>query len=165
MNASLFFLCPTDCLESIVNKNYSGKNYFYTSLGNNSSFDSILLESIRALICRHNIRNIYFVLSEKNKIVVDAMEGQTFPQIRGFKNLINTIILNKRQSELFWKTSDSVHLTLSYYLNQKIIQLQANLSCALTQRFTLKGKIYIKSQNKFIDTYPDLVCLRKYSLN
>tara|TARA_B100000925_G_scaffold86246_1_gene61833 strand:- start:2453 stop:2950 length:498 start_codon:yes stop_codon:yes gene_type:complete len=165
MNASLFFLCPTDCLESIVNKNYKGKNYFYTCLGNNSSFDSILLESIRALICRHNIRNIYFVLSEQNKIVVDAMEGQTFPQISGLQDLFNAIKLNKRQSKLFWKTSDSVHPVLSYYLNQKIIQLQANLSCTITQGLTLQGKIYIKSQNKFIDTYPDLVCLRKYSLN
>ena len=156
MNASLFFLCPTDCLESIVNKNYKGKNYFYTCLGNNSSFDSILLESIR---------NIYFVLSEQNKIVVDAMEGQTLPQISGLQNLFNAIKLNKRQSKLFWKTSDSVHPVLSYYLNQKIIQLQANLSCTITQGLTLQGKIYIKSQNKFIDTYPDLVCLRKYSLN
>jgi len=39
------------------------------------------------------------------------------------------------------------------------------LGCVLTQGLTLKGKIYIKSQNKFIDTYPDLVCLRKHSLN
>lgn len=93
------------------------------------------------------------------------MEGQNFPQIRGLQNLINEINLNKRQSELFWKTSDSVHPVLSYYLNRKIIQLQANLGCVITQQLTLKGKIYIKSQNKFIDIYTDLVCLKKYSLN
>ena len=79
MYASLFFLCPTDCLESIINKNYKGKNYFYTSLGNNSSFDLISLDSIKALICRHDIRNIYFVFSEQNKIVIEAMRGQTPP--------------------------------------------------------------------------------------
>ena len=165
MNASLFFLCPTDCLESIVNKNYKGKNYFYTSLGNNSSFDLISLESIKALICRHNIRNIYFVLSEQNKIAVDAMEGQTFPKIRGLQNFNNSINQSKKQSELFWKTSEPVFSALSYYLNQKIRQLQLNLSHELTQSVNLEGKIYIKSQNKFIDTYPDLVCLRKYNLN
>ena len=165
MYASLFFLCPTDCLESIINKNYKGKNYFYTSLGNNSSFDLISLDSIKALICRHDIRNIYFVFSEQNKIVIEAMRGQTSPQIRGLQNFNNSINLSKKQSELFWKTSDPVVSTLSYYLNQKIIQLQLNLSCLLTQHLTLKGKIYIKSQNKFIDTYPDLVCLREYNLN
>ena len=93
------------------------------------------------------------------------MRGQTFPQIRGLQNFNNSINLSKKQSELFWKTSGPVISTLSYYLNQKIIQLQLNLSCLLTQPLTLKGKIYIKSQNKFIDTHPDLVCLRKYSLN
>ena len=165
MNASLFFLCPTDCLESIVNKNYKGKNYFYTSLGNNSSFDLISLESIKALICRHNIRNIYFVLSEQNKMVVDAMEGQTFSQVRGLQNFNQAIRFHKKRSNLFWNTSDLVFLTLSYYLNQKIMQLQLNLSSELYQSVNIKGKVYIKSKNTFVDIYPNLVCLTEYNLN
>ena len=165
MNASLFLLCPTDCLESIINKKYKGKNYFYTSLGNTLTFDSTTLESIKGLVCRHNIRKIYFVLSEQNKIVIDAMGGQTFSQIRGLQNFNKAINLNKKQSELFWKTSDSVFSTLSYYLNQKRIQLQVNLSYVLTQPVIIKGKIFIKSQNTFVDIYSDLVCLRKYNLN
>ena len=165
MNASLFFLCPTDCLESIVNKKYIGENYFYNSLGNNLTLDSITLESIKSLVCRHNIRNIYLVLSEQNKIAVDVMEGQTFPKIRGLQNFNNSINQSKKQSELFWKTSEPVFSALSYYLNQKIRQLQLNLSHVLTQSVNLEGKIYIKSQNKFVDIYPDVVCFRDYSLN
>lgn len=165
MNASLFFLCPTDCLESIVNKKYIGENYFYNSLGNNLTLDSITLESIIRLVSRHNIRNIYLVLSEQNKIAVDAMEGQTFPKISGLQNFNNSINQSKKQSELFWKTSEPVFSSLSYYLNQKIRQLQLNLSYVLTQSVNLEGKIYIKSQNKFVDIYPDVVCLRDYILN
>ena len=165
MNASLFFLCPTDCLESIVNKKYIGENYFYNSLGNTLTLDSITLESIIRLVCRHNIRNIYLVLSEQNKIAVDVMEGQTFPKIRGLQNFNNSINQSKKQSELFWKTSEPVFSSLSYYLNQKIRQLQLNLSYVLSQSVNLEGKIYIKSQNKFVDIYPDVVCLRDYSLN
>ena len=165
MNASLFFLCPTDCLESIVNKKYIGENYFYNSLGNNLTLDSITLESIKSLVCRHNIRNIYLVLSEQNKIAVDVMEGQTFPKIRGLQNFNNSINQSKKQSELFWKTSEPMFSSLSYYLNQKIRQLQLNLSYVLTQSVNLEGKIYIKSQNKFVDIYPDVVCFRDYSLN
>ena len=165
MNTSLFFLCPTDCLESIVNKKYKGKNYFYTSLGNTLTLDSTTLESIKRLVCRHNIRNIYLVLSEQNKMAVDAMEGQTFHKIRGLQNFNNSVNISKKQSKLFWKTSDPVFSTLSYYLNQKIRQLQLNFSCVLTQSVNLEGKIYIKSQNKFVDIYPDVVCLREYSLN
>lgn len=165
MNAALFLLCPTDCLESIINTEYKGKNYFYTSLGNTFTCDSTTLESIKELINKYKIRKIYFVLSEHNKIVVDAMGGQIFSQIRGLQNFNKTINLNKKQSKLFWKTGDSVFSTLSYYLNQKIIQLQLNLSCVLTQPVIIKGKIFIKSQNTFVDIYPDLVCLRKYNLN
>ena len=129
------------------------------------TLDSITLESIIRLVCRHNIRNIYLVLSEQNKIAVDVMEGQTFPKIRGLQNFNNSINQSKKQSELFWKTREPVFSSLSYYFNQKIRQLQLNLSYVLTQSVNLEGKIYIKSQYKFVDIYPDVVCLRDYSLN
>jgi len=66
------------------------------------------------------------VLSEQNKIVVYAMGAQSFSKIRGLQKFNKAINLYKKQSELFWKTTDSVFSTLSNYLNQKIIQLQEN---------------------------------------
>ena len=165
MNASLFLLCPTDCLESIINKKYKGKNYFYTSLGNTFAYDLKTLESIKRLVNKYNIKKIYFVLSEQNKIVVDAMGAQSFSKIRGLQKFNKAINLYKKQSELFWKTTDSVFSTLSYYLNQKIIQLQVNLSSELYQSVNINGKVYMKSENTFVDIYPDVVCLRKYNLN
>lgn len=165
MNATLFFLCPTDCLESIVNKVYKGKNFICTSLGNTLTFDSKTLEYIKGLVYEQNIKNIYFVLSEQNKMVVDAMEGQTFSQVRGLQNFNQAIRFYKKQSNLFWNTTDLVFLTLSYYLNQKIMQLQLNLSTELYQSVNIKGKVYIKSKNTFVDIYPNLVCLTEYNLN
>ena len=85
MNASLFFLCPTDCLESIVNKIYKGENYFYNSLGNALTLDSTTLESIKRLVCRHNIKNIYLVLSEQNKIALMQWKDKLFPKLVDFK--------------------------------------------------------------------------------
>lgn len=165
MNASLFLLCPTDCLEFIINKEFEGKNYFYSSLGNTSTFDSITLEAIKGLIDKHHIREIYFVLSMRNKIVSDAMGGQTFPQTRMLQNFTKEIGLHKKQSKLFWNTTDEVFSTVSYYLNQKIIQLQQNLRSELYQYVNIKGKVYMKSENTFVDIYPDLVCLTKHNLN
>ena len=165
MNATLFFLCPTDCLESIINKVYKGKNFIYTSLGNTLTFDSKTLEYIKGLVYEQNIKKIYFVLSEQNKMVVDAMEGQTFSQVRGLQNFNQAIRFHKKQSNLFWNTTDLVFLTLSYYLNQKIMQLQLNLSTELYQSVNIKGKVYIKSKNTFVDIYPNLVCLTEYNLN
>ena len=110
MNASLFLLCPTDCLEFIINKEFEGKNYFYSSLGNTSTFDSITLEAIKGLIDKHHIREIYFVLSMRNKIVSDAMGGQTFPQTRMLQNFTKEIGLHKKQSKLFYHHSTSMGL-------------------------------------------------------
>ncbi len=92
------------------------------------------------------------------------MEGQGFLKIHGLQNFNNSINQSKKQFELFWKTSEPVFSILSYYLNQKIRQLQLYFSYILTQSVNLEGKIYIKTQNKFVDIYPDIVCLREYSL-
>ena len=66
MNSTLFVLWPTDCLESIINIEYKGKNYFYTSLGNTFTYDLTTLGFIKALIDKHTIRKIHFVLSDNN---------------------------------------------------------------------------------------------------
>lgn len=165
MNTTLFLLCPSDCLESIISKAYKGKNYFYTSLGNTLTYDSITIESIKGLVFKHNIKTIYFVLSEQNKIVEDALGGEFFSKIRGLQNFTKIIKDHKKQSELFWKTSDPVFSTLSYYLNQKIIQLQQNLSCELNQSIDIKGKVYLESESSFVNIYPNLICLTTYNLN
>ena len=101
----------------------------------------------------------------RNKIVSDAMGGQTFPQTRILQNFTKEIGLHKNQSKLFWNTTDVVFSTVSYYLNQKIIQLQQNLRSELYQSVNIKGKVYMKSENTFVDIYPDLVCLTEHNLN
>ena len=165
MSAILFLLCPTDCLETIINKEYRGKNYFYNSLGNTLTYDSATLASIKCLVIKHNIGKICFVLSEQNKIVKDALGGQIFSKLRGLQNFNEEIKLHKEQSELFWKTTDPIFSTLSYYLNQKIIELKLNFSCELRQSVNIKGKVYLKSKNTLVDIYPDLVCLTENKLN
>jgi hypothetical protein len=49
-------------------------------------------------------------------------------------------------------------------INQKIIQLQQNLRAELYQSVNIKGKVYMKSENTFVDIYPDLVCLTEHNL-
>ena len=85
MNTSLFLVCPTDCLETVINREYAGVNYFYTSLGNTSPNDLKTLETINDLIKRHNITKIYFVLSEDNKVILNSVKAQSFSKIRGLQ--------------------------------------------------------------------------------
>ena len=73
MQKNLFLLCPTDCLESVVNHVFRNENYFYTSLGNSIVPEKRTLEYIEELITKHHITNVYFVLSNDNPIILDAL--------------------------------------------------------------------------------------------
>jgi len=161
----LFFLCPTDCLESVINNEYQGSNFFLTSLGISIPYDSSMLKSIKGIINKHNIGEIHFVLSSQNKIVLDAMKEQNFSNIGSLRDFNKLIKLHESQSNLCWKVNDQKLTTLSYYLNQKIITLQLKLSSSLNQHIVLKGKVYKESENTFFDIYPDLFNLKHYNLN
>lgn len=165
MNSSLFLLCPTDFLEPIIETKYKGANYFYASLGNVLTFDLSTLENIKNLLNKKDIRKIYFVLADDNKIFLDALEEQNLSQIRGLKEFNKVIKNQEKQSELLWYASDSKHLIFSYYLNHKIKELEFNLRNALNHSPTIKGKIYTKSLDTFVDIYPNLVCLKRFNLN
>lgn len=40
MHKCLYLVCPTDCLEPIINNTFKQEHYFYTSLGNAFVADS-----------------------------------------------------------------------------------------------------------------------------
>lgn len=165
MNTSLFLVCPTDCLETVINREYEGVNYFYTSLGNTSPNDLKTMETIKDLIKRHNITKIYFVLSEDNTVILNSVEAQSFSKIRGLQGHKKIMNLREKKSEILWKSNDSALSTLSYYLNQKILQLKANLNPNLFENVEIKGKVYVRSKNTLIDIFPDLFWLKKFNLN
>ena len=98
MNTSLFLVCPTDYLETVINREYAGVNYFYTSLGNTSPNDLKTMETIKDLIKRHNITKIYFVLSEDNTVILNSVEAQSFSKIRGLQG--HKKIMNLREKKI-----------------------------------------------------------------
>ena len=116
--STLFLVCPTDCLESTINKEFKGDNLFYSSLVNNSSFCTNTVTNLEELVMNNNIE-IYFVLSTQNKIILHAMAGQSLSQIRGLKNFDSYIKKNKEMSELFWNSNDTTRVIISYFINQK----------------------------------------------
>ena len=83
----LFLVCPTDFLESKINEvNYNSNNYFYTSLGNSLNTDLKTLLHIKEILNKHSIDEVHFVLSSSNKIILDALKGQSFSRIRNMDN-------------------------------------------------------------------------------
>ena len=161
MRNSLFLLCPTDCLESNINKTFKRQNYFCTSLGNSFAFEAETIAHIRGLVQKHHIQEIYFVLSEDNQIVLDALGGQFFSDIRGLEEFYGEIRKQKEHSEIVWQRGLHQFSVLSYYLNKKIKELNG----LLNNTISIHGKIYNKYEDSFNDIYSDLICIEKHSLN
>ena len=165
MNSLLHFICPTDCLETIINGAFRQENYYYSSLGNSVTFNKKVLKETRKLIQEKNIREISFVLSSDNRIVMDAYGNQSFSNIRGLNKFYTKVIEQKEQVETLWQTWNPNSLMLSYYLNDKIKELRAGLNDLADDQFKISGKIYDQQQNIFKEIYPDLICMDYPSFN
>jgi hypothetical protein len=117
MKKHLFFICPTDYLEFIINQSFKDKNYYFTSLGNSVKFHSETMYEIKHLIRKYDIREISFILSNNNPIVFDALENQNFSRISRLDDFYCEIIKHKVSSEGSWQLYNGQYLILSYYLN------------------------------------------------
>lgn len=165
MHKCLYFLCPTDCLEFIINDTFKYDNYFYTSLGNSFVFDFETLIYLKKMVEKHHIEEIYFVLSMDNIIVLDALGDQCFSKIIGLKKFYNEIEKHNKRSKVITLSGNSQLSVISYYLNKKIKLLQLQLNNLSNKSIKIKGKIYNRDQDIFTNILPDLVCLEKYHLN
>lgn len=165
MRKTLFLLCPTDCLEPIINQSCDYENYFYTSLGNSCHMDFKTLHFLKTLITKHQIKDIYFVLANDNKIVLDALTQQHFSDIRGLKTFYEDITIQRNASKLLCTSNDAHFALLSYYLNEKIKALQPELACASKSPLAIRGKVFYRENHTFKAIYPDLICLKRHYLN
>ena len=163
MGKSLFLLCPTDYLEPVINNIFKGKNYFYESLGNSFVTDYETMESLKELIYKHHIENIYFVLSSDNQIISDALEGQVYSDIKGLKSSYQ--VIDKEHSNAALQTKNQRFTSLSYYLNKKINKFQETLSDIPHHSMRVDGKIFNRKSNSFESIYSDLICIQKHCLN
>jgi len=143
----MYLICPTDCLESTINQTFKDKNYFYTSLVNSFNYDDRTLEYISSTIIKHNIKEICFVLSIDNNIVIDALERNYFLNIEVLRDFYNEITIQKEHSKTIFKKSNLQFAILSYYLNKKIKELKLPITSLLNHPIKIVGKIYSKDKN------------------
>ena len=157
MNKRLFFICPTDFLEPVINDTFKGENYFITSLGNSIAFDADKVEEINALIETKGIKEITFILSADNRIVLDAIENKEFSRISGLDNFYDEITHQKRHSRLEWKTINPNNAVLADHLDKKIQELRTKLSKWLADHINIVSKVYYKQSRVFIEINRDLL--------
>lgn len=161
----LFLVCPTDFLESKINEvNYNSNNYFYTSLGNSLNTDLKTLLHIKEILNKHSIDEVHFVLSSSNKIILDALKGQSFSRIRNMDNYYKKI--NRLKAHKICNTpEDTKYLPISYYLNNKIKEVRQFLNISSSASINVTGLIYDSKTDNFENIYPALYCLEYFQLN
>lgn len=165
MHRNLYFVCPTDGLEEIINDTFEQENYYYTSLGNSITFDYDVIQNLNELIETKKIEEISFILSDDNPFLLDAIGKKRFVEISGLNNFYNQIIKQKEHSEELWKTLNKQFLLISYHLNNKIKELKFEISSQVIDQLKINGKIYSKRENSFRDIHSELICLEEFNLN
>ena len=165
MSKHLFFVCPTDHLEPIINQRFKSENYYYSSLGNSLQFDNESMREIKRIILSHNIDDISFVLFIENRIILDALGKQEYSQIKGLNQLYQQIKLENEHYGESWYPLDTTFLILSSHLNKKIKELRKELEGSITDQLRIHGKIYDRNEQLFNDIYPELIFSESISLN
>lgn len=161
----LNFVCPTDCLEITIEKRFRGDNYFFTSLGNSISFDYDTVDNIISLIKNKQITDINFILSDKNRILLDAIHYRNHKDMRGLGAFYHRILDCLTNSNILYKHENNLALTISYFLNDQINNLVSELKSDSFLDIRIKGWIYHNKLSTFSDILPDMVYQEKRCLN
>ena len=149
MHKHLYFVCPSDNLESLIDKKFPQENYFLSSLGSSISFSSDFIEEVNALIESKGIEKITFVLSEDNKFVQDGIKNQDFDNIHDLRKLYKNISDHKKLTSKVYREENIQKLVTSHLLKQKIKEMNLNLSDWLISKVNVDAKIYSRNNNVF----------------
>ena len=149
MHKHLYFVCPSDNLESLTNEKFPQENYFLSSLGSSISFSSDFVEEVNALIESKGIEKITFVLSDDNKFVHYGIKNQDFGNISDLRKLYKNISVHKRLTTKVCKDENALKLITSHLLKQNINEMNMNLSDWLSSKVNIDAKIYSRNNDSF----------------
>ena len=165
MQKHLFFICPTDALEGLINRAYKEENYFLSSLANSINFSAAVSETINALIETKCITEISFVLSTNNALFLDALSPQNFNSIKVLHPLYKAVNAQKKIAHKYWKKEHIQIPIMSYYLNSKIEELQSKIDRWIVDSIKINCKIYHQTTEKFSTICPNLFYGKTLNLN
>lgn len=157
MQKNLYFLCPSENLEAVIEKRYPQENYFLSSLGNSISFSDDFILDINSLIESKGIGKITFILSNNNRFILDAMKNQEFKYIKELKEYYKTIEKRKVLTIKSYKNKNFTSLITSHILKTKINELNSNLFDWIRNKISIEGKIYDPTKNIFFDVRINII--------
>ena len=153
MTKHLFFVCPTDNLESIIDLKFRHDNYYLSSLGNSMTFNEEIVSKIDILIKRFKITEIIFVLASNNRIINDALKDQEFSNIKVLRPLYKEITLQDKLLKALWKPSNIILPIISSHLNKKIKELRLNMRNLSIAQQNMRALVFDIQKNVFSDIH------------
>ncbi|MAW84618.1 MAG: hypothetical protein CL832_09535 [Crocinitomicaceae bacterium] len=157
MQKNLYFLCPSENLEAVIEKSFPQENYFLSSLGNSISFSDDFILDINSLIESKGIGKITFILSNNNRFILDAMKNKEFKYIKELKEYYKTIEKRKVLTIKSYKNKNFTSLITSHILKTKINELNSNLFDWIRNKISIEGKIYDPTKNMFFDVRINII--------
>lgn len=157
MQKNLYFLCPSENLEAVIEKSFPQENYFLSSLGNSISFSDDFILDINSLIESKGIGKITFILSNNNRFILDAMKNQEFKYIKELKEYYKTIEERKVLTIKSYKNKNFTSLITSHILKTKINELNSNLFDWIRNKISIEGKIYDPTKDMFFDVRINII--------
>ena len=149
MHKHLYFVCPSDNLEGLIDKKFPQENYFLSSLGNSISFSKDIMQEVNALIELKGIDKITFILSDDNKLIFDGLRNQNFDNINVLKKLYNNISDHKKLTSKVYTEGNLQILVTSNLLNEKIKEIKLSLYDWLSSKVNIDAKIFIRKSEEF----------------
>ena len=165
MKKYLFFVCPTDNLESIIDLKFKHENYYLSSLGNSMTFNEEIVNEIDMLIKRVKITEIIFVLASNNRIIDDALKDQEFSNIKVLRPLYKKITLQKKLLKALWKPSNIILPIISSHLNEKINELRLKIKNLSIVEQNMRTQVFDIQKNVFSDIHDVLFYREHIMLN
>lgn len=165
MHKHLYFICPTDHLESKITKTFKQENYFYTSLANSVILSPETIGQINDLIEVNHVKEITFVLANDNEVILNALKNQNYCEIQGMCQLYNTIGYHLANFNFSQKVVETELPVLCDYLNEKMDELRDVISKWLIGDILINALIYNRQNNVFLQASSSLFKLNRSNLN
>lgn len=161
----LFFVCPTDGIESLINEKLGRENYFVSSVGLSFSICLDFLDELFLLINENNIGKITLVLSDQNRVFLDAIDEIDLNQIVGLSGQGKDVLSQYKSDRIHWKTSDLRIPILSKFLEERMNDLKAELEKWYLNDIEINSKIFRTKSNELMITPSGLFERKIYNLN
>ena len=165
MQKHLYFICPTDHLETVITRTFKRDHYFISSLANSIELDQESVEYINGLIETEKINEISFILSKDNQMINCAIQNPNRSNSYSMYNSKSTIDLKIKNLACSKKTTDVQLIAISNYLDKKISELQLVINKWIVQDIQIKALIYNQNNNTFVEAIPALFKINQFGLN